>query len=126
MQIYVDPGSQSKVAGPYLRKLLEELDDIVEQIPAEQLAVQWDTAVEFAVLEGLMPTWFEDAEDGIVAMLAALGYRVPAEVEMGYHFCYGDAGHKHFVEPTECGFGRCPAETVPDLMKIQAEVAEAP
>jgi hypothetical protein len=26
---------------------------------------------------------------------------VPAGVELGYHLCYGDRGHKHFKEPTD-------------------------
>ncbi|WP_233121020.1 hypothetical protein [Tersicoccus sp. Bi-70] len=26
---------------------------------------------------------------------------VPADVELGYHLCYGDAGEKHFIEPTD-------------------------
>ena len=25
----------------------------------------------------------------------------PLEVEVGYHLCYGDAGHRHFVEPRD-------------------------
>ena len=30
-----------------------------------------------------------------------LGNHVPEDVELGYHLCYGDAGHKHFVEPED-------------------------
>lgn len=26
---------------------------------------------------------------------------VPADVEMGYHLCYGGAGHQHFVQPKD-------------------------
>src|SRR5262249_28523943 len=29
--------------------------------------------------------------------------RVPADVEAGVHFCYGDPGHKHLVEPKDTG-----------------------
>src|SRR5690606_9388649 len=32
-----------------------------------------------------------------------LGNHVPAHVELLYHFCYGDAGHRHVVEPTDMG-----------------------
>ena len=30
-----------------------------------------------------------------------LGDQVPDDVELGYHLCYGDAGHKHFKEPDD-------------------------
>ena len=28
-------------------------------------------------------------------------HRVPADVELGFHLCYGDAGHQHFTQPTD-------------------------
>jgi len=37
----------------------------------------------------------------LLAQMAELGDRVPAEVALGYHLCYGDRGHKHFVEPKD-------------------------
>jgi hypothetical protein len=37
----------------------------------------------------------------IIEQLVRLGEQVPEDVELGYHFCYGDAGHKHFVEPQD-------------------------
>lgn len=32
-----------------------------------------------------------------------LGSHIPLPAEMGYHLCYGDAGHKHFKEPEDTG-----------------------
>ena len=32
-----------------------------------------------------------------------LGNTVPADVELLYHFCYGDSDHRHVVEPTDMG-----------------------
>src|SRR5947207_713755 len=34
-------------------------------------------------------------------LLLRLGNQVPVDVELGYHLCYGDANHKHFVEPED-------------------------
>ena len=70
-------------------------------VPATELAIQWDVAVEFALLEGLWPTYLTDAPSEIRERLLRLGRRVPAGVELGYHLCYGDAGHKHFKEPAD-------------------------
>ena len=36
-------------------------------------------------------------------ILLDLGNHVPDDIELLYHFCYGDAGHRHVVEPTDMG-----------------------
>jgi hypothetical protein len=36
-------------------------------------------------------------------ILIELGNHVPADIDLLYHLCYGDAGHKHVVEPTDMG-----------------------
>ena len=33
--------------------------------------------------------------------IARISDHVPAGVELGLHFCYGDPGHKHIVEPKD-------------------------
>jgi hypothetical protein len=35
------------------------------------------------------------------AIVADLGNRVPAGVDLLYHLCYGDSNHRHVVEPTD-------------------------
>src|SRR5690606_36945697 len=46
---------------------------------------------------------FSPVFEGIVERLVRLGNRVPWGVDLGYHLCYGDALHKHFVEPQDAG-----------------------
>jgi methionine synthase II (cobalamin-independent) len=186
--------------------MLAELDRIASGIPHDELAIQWDVAIEFALLERVAITNYEPVKTRVVEQLVRLGNQVPGDVELGYHLCYGDARHKHFVEPadttklvdvangiaaglqrslnwismpvprnrsddayfaplknlrlhpetelylglvhftdgvegtrrrivaaqrvvqdfgvaTECGFGRRPPETIPDLLRIHSEVA---
>ena len=95
------PRDQEAVEQAYERQLLAELDEMLDVIPAEELAIQWDTAVEFAILEGLLPSFLADPEAEIVERLVRLGNRVPTGVETGYHLCYGDVEHQHFVEPAD-------------------------
>ena len=38
---------------------------------------------------------------GIV--IAARQLTCPADIDLMFHFCYGDAGHRHVVEPTDMG-----------------------
>src|ERR1700681_1801708 len=85
---------QSAVEPIYEARMLEEVALIVEAIPADQLAIQWDANVEFAMLEGVMPAWFQDVRAGIMERLLRLSRHVPADVELGYHLCYGDERHR--------------------------------
>lgn len=100
-------GPQAELERRYEARLLDELARIVDAVPAEDLAVQWDCAVEFALFEGVFPSWFgadyPSQLEGVVQRLIRLGKAVPAAVELGYHLCYGDFGHRHFVEPADTG-----------------------
>ncbi len=101
---YVFRESQHALLPAYESRMRAELEQILEGVPAAELAVQWDTAIEFAVLEGVMPTFFEAPEAEILERLLAYGGWVPAGVELGYHLCYGDSGHKHFKEPADASW----------------------
>lgn len=98
---FVAPGDQEVVEPAYEAAMFAELDQIASAIPHQELAIQWDVAVEFGILEGAMPGTFDEAMKRVVERLVRLGSRVPEDVELGYHLCYGDAGHKHFVEPAD-------------------------
>jgi methionine synthase II (cobalamin-independent) len=37
------------------------------------------------------------------SIVAGLADRVPADVELLFHFCYGDANHRHAIEPSDMG-----------------------
>jgi hypothetical protein len=100
---FVVPEDQAEVELAYEAAMLTELDRITSTIPQDELAIQWDTAVEFAILEGMVPTFLTDSKAEILKRLLRLGNRVPVPAEMGYHLCYGDAGHKHFKEPEDTG-----------------------
>ncbi len=98
---FVDAADRAAVEPAYEQRMLVELDQICDEIPHDQLAIQWDTAIEFGILEGVMPSHLQDPEQDIVLRLVGLGNRVPADVELGYHLCYGDAGHQHFAQPKD-------------------------
>ena len=98
---YVFPESMAALEAPYEHALLSELNQIARDIPHADLAIQWDTAIEFAVLEGMMPTFYANPEADILERLVRWGNAVPVDIELGYHLCYGDSGHKHFKEPDD-------------------------
>jgi hypothetical protein len=37
------------------------------------------------------------------AILVKLANHVPGDVELMFHFCYGDSNHKHVIEPLDMG-----------------------
>ena len=53
------------------------------------------------VLENYFPTRPPDYEERIFALLGRLGDAVPAEVELGYHLCYGSPADQHLVMPKD-------------------------
>lgn len=86
----------------YKKALISELQYILEEIPPEDLALQWDVCLEIIMLEnrqndGNLASW----RTAIHEELCSLGDVVPEPVEIGYHFCYGDMDHEHFIEPVD-------------------------
>jgi hypothetical protein len=94
----------------YERALYAELDEILGAIPHDDLAIQWDTAVEFGLIESAgygmddasrYRAHFDDLWAGLAERARRQASAVPEDVELGFHLCYGDAGEKHFVEPRD-------------------------
>jgi hypothetical protein len=75
---FIVTGDQVVVEPAYEAAMLAELDLIAAAIPHHELAIQWDIAVEFGILESAMPTAFEDAKKMVVERLERLANRVPA------------------------------------------------
>lgn len=105
---------QAALEPVYEAALLRDLRRIEAAVPPGDLAVQWDCAIEFAILEGVehpaFRPWFaaggHDAgavRAHIDAALVRLGRAVGRSAELGYHLCYGDSGHQHFCEPRDTG-----------------------
>jgi ubiquinone/menaquinone biosynthesis C-methylase UbiE len=100
---FVVPEHQPLLEPLYEAGLLAELELILREVPHDQLAIQWDTNFEFGMLEGVFPVWFDDIKGGILERLLRLSRHVPHDVELGYHFCYGDVQGRHFKEPSDAG-----------------------
>ena len=92
----------------YNEAVKREIDKIAADIPHHELAIQFDVAsAVFARLErneassyGRSKSEMQDAFSNIVI---DLGNRVPSDIDLLYHLCYGDSNHRHVVEPTDMG-----------------------
>jgi hypothetical protein len=96
---YVVPGQQQALLGSCEQAMFADLDRLIGALPHDEVAVQWDVAVEFGILEDSFGPGGSQAFDAIVAGLARCVDQVPADVPAGLHLCYGDYGHQHFKQP---------------------------
>ncbi len=96
---YIVPEQQMALIGSYEQAMFADLDRLLAAIPHDEVAVQWDVAVEFGVLEDAFGPGGAQAFDMIIAALARCVDQVPADVPAGLHLCYGDYGHQHFKQP---------------------------
>lgn len=96
---WVVPEQQDVLEAGYERALFSDLARVVEGIPHDDLAVQWDVAVEFGLLTNSFQVTETQDFDGIIGRLVRCVEQVPADVPVGLHLCYGDYQHRHFAEP---------------------------
>jgi methionine synthase II (cobalamin-independent) len=85
-----------------------EIDKIAAAIPHGELAIQFDVAsAVFARLERNEPSSYgrskAEMQEAFANIVVDLGNRVPRDVDLLYHLCYGDSNHRHVVEPTDMG-----------------------
>jgi methionine synthase II (cobalamin-independent) len=112
---YITQADRAAVYPAYEAALHREVAAIVAAIPGEDLAIQIDLAIEFAIIEGVslgggpVPPWFTDDHerasviDGCVRLVTPLADSIPPAVQLGFHLCYGDVAEKHFIEPADTG-----------------------
>ncbi|MDQ6740701.1 MAG: hypothetical protein M3021_10160 [Actinomycetota bacterium] len=96
---YVVAEQQEALLGSYEQAMFADLDRLLAALPHNNVAVQWDVAVEFGILEASFTGSGAQAFVAIIAGLARCIDRVPGDVPAGLHLCYGDYGHQHFKQP---------------------------
>lgn len=97
-----DPGFPTLYAR-YTDALLRDLETLLDHIPHDRLAIQWDVCFEVLMFEGWMPMPATVDRTSISDHLVRISDAVPADVQLGYHFCFGDFGHVHLREPEDTG-----------------------
>ncbi len=106
--LFVQEDLQRAIDPIYNDAVRREIDKIAAAIPHDQLAIQFDIAsAVFARLERDQPGPYgktkEEMQATFSSIVVGLAGHVPAGIDLLFHFCYGDAGHRHVVEPTDMG-----------------------
>ncbi|MCK9920109.1 hypothetical protein MXD81_64375 [Microbacteriaceae bacterium K1510] len=86
----------------YEAAMIREVDQIARHIPHHDLCIQWDVCHDMIIWDGQPQDQFplvNASKAEIVARLARICTGIPADVELGFHLCYGDFGGKHFFDP---------------------------
>jgi hypothetical protein len=98
---FIEPEFVGSVWPRYQARLNEEIAEIVNSIPHQDLAIQWDICVEIVVVLENPTMATQIPLEQLTGSIARLSQLVPVEVELGLHLCYGDPGHKHMVDPKD-------------------------
>ncbi|RYC60714.1 hypothetical protein CHU98_g5478 [Xylaria longipes] len=109
---HLKPEASIAIEPLYEQRFAESIDRIVTEIPHDDIVIQWDlcfemTALEFEhgrLLETRHSSYFSSPKGlvhGLVDRLVRLSERIPRDVKIAFHLCYGDLGHKHFIEPQD-------------------------
>ncbi len=101
--MYVSHKSYDDYLRVYLKSLSNALNRILDNIPHEDLCIQYDVCQEVLIFENYFPHRAPDYEEQIFAELALLGDSVPAHVKLGFHLCYGTPHDEHLVMPRDTG-----------------------
>ena len=101
---FPDPEDLERIRPGYEEAIAAELDAILDAIPHQDLALQWDCAWEVAaVYDGLEGYPAEREIETHVAPIGRLARRLPEEVSLGFHFCFGTFGGWPRFAPADLG-----------------------
>ena len=98
---YISPKGRKQFLEVYEKSMVIDVQKIVDAIPHDKLAIQWDVCQEVLIFENYFPDRPEDYKQRVFNQLGRIGDIVPADVELGYHICYGSPGDDHLVKPKD-------------------------
>jgi hypothetical protein len=92
-RIFPNQADIAKIRPGYTDALAAEIGTIVQKIPNDDLAIQWDCATEVQDAYGALPGFSaEGAIERNVEQFRKLSPQIPQAVLLGYHFCFGTLG----------------------------------
>lgn len=84
------PEHAAAVEPAYRRAMANEVQTIIDGIPAEDLATQWGVCIELLGEEGGMPVFMGDPRAYVLEVVTPLTDLTSEKAEVGFHRCYGD------------------------------------
>jgi hypothetical protein len=101
---FPEGGDIDKLRPGFEEALAAEIALIVRRIPAKDLAIQWDLAGELIAVYGQKDQPPSEASiETHVAPVRRLSTLLPADVALGFHFCFGTFGGRPAFAPPDLG-----------------------
>lgn len=92
-RVFNQPGDLEKIKPGYEDALLAELEKIFENIPPDDLAIQWDCATEVQDAYGDVPGFDPDTViERNISQFRTLCSKIPDTSWLGFHLCFGTLG----------------------------------
>ena len=90
---FADPEGHPRIVPGFTAALRAEVAKMIELIPPEDLAIQWDLAVENRYIEGTLAragvAAARSEAQRLMAPAREISPYIPEEVALGYHSCFG-------------------------------------
>ena len=103
-RIFPDQNDLAKIRPGYEAALRAELATIIDNIPASELAIQWDCSTEIQDAYGGIPGYpLQGSIERNLTQVRNLSPHIPREVALGYHFCFGTLGGWPRFQPDDLG-----------------------
>ena len=125
-------GHRREVLRAIERGMAAEIAAFLEEIPAGDVAIQLDAALEVVQLDqyarGLPPLMPEDPWplEEATESIARVSADIPDEAMLGLHICYGDADGKHALEPLDLGHAVDIANSASQLIERRLDYVHMP
>jgi hypothetical protein len=91
-RIFADVSDLDKIRPGFRDALEAEILKIIEKIPNEDLAIQWDCASEVQDAYGAIPGFSKETAIERNIEQFKISAKIPEEVLLGYHLCFGTLG----------------------------------
>lgn len=103
-RIFPDRDDLDKIRPGYEAATRAEIATIVDKIPAEELAIQWDCSTEVQDSYGSIAGFpLDGAIERNLVEVRNLAPGIPSGVALGYHFCFGTLGGWPRFQPDDLG-----------------------
>jgi hypothetical protein len=105
-----DARTMELMVDAYVDAMKRDVARLCDQIPHEDLVIQWDINWETIAIEhgdhlpDAPPMQFKpkgDPMERFARYIRELNAAIPASVPVGMHLCYGDLHHEHFKDPAD-------------------------
>jgi hypothetical protein len=103
-RIFPNASDLDRVRPGYEAATRAEIATIVDKIPSEELAIQWDCSTEVQDAYGSIPGFrLAGAIARNLSEVRNLSPHIPSAVALGYHFCFGTLGGWPRFQPDDLG-----------------------